>query len=217
MDIPFSYEPSSAAGSVYSCRPESEFYRSISRRTSSVADTFQELESVGEVVTRFELDMACVCEKLANLNLLLMHVEAMESDFEAFVSELNPNPSDLYVKALTFDFLSGFLNSEVTVLENQISDFQMEKASMQEILSSSNLGDTSIEMEDMLHDSEKSLQQSMEQLLEIKARSALFEKKALRFAEEVTRKILSLLFLFFVDHVKVKLIFLGLDCYNQIK
>ncbi|XP_024977358.1 WPP domain-interacting tail-anchored protein 1-like [Cynara cardunculus var. scolymus] len=188
MDLSFNYEPSSAAGSVYSCRPESEFYKSISRRTSSVADTFQELESVGEVVTRFELDMACVCEKLANLNLLLMHVEAIESDFEAFVSELNPNPSDLYVKALTFDFLSGFLNSEVTVLENQISDFQMEKTSMQEFLSSSRyLGDTSTEMEDMLHDSEKSLQQSMEQLLEIKARSAMFEKKALNFAEEVTR------------------------------
>lgn len=153
-----------------------------------MADTFQELESVGEVVTRFELDMACVCEKLANLNLLLMHVEAIENDFEAFVSELNPNPSDLYVKALTFDFLSGFLNSEVTVLENSISDFQMEKASMQEFLSSSKyLGDTSMEMEDMLHDSEKSLQQSMEQLLEIKARSAMFEKKVASFAEEVTR------------------------------
>ncbi|GJR68593.1 retrovirus-related pol polyprotein from transposon TNT 1-94 [Tanacetum coccineum] len=84
----------------------------MSRRTSSVADTFQELESVRGVMTRFELDMTCVCEKLANLNLLLMHMENVESDFEVFVSDTNPNTSDLEFKALEFDFLYGFLTSE---------------------------------------------------------------------------------------------------------
>ncbi|KAM0012051.1 putative WPP domain-interacting tail-anchored protein [Helianthus debilis subsp. tardiflorus] len=169
MDTHFGYEPSSAAASVYSCRPESEFYKTMSRRTSSVADTFQELESVGEVVTRYELDMACVCEKLANLNLLLMHMETIEDGFEAFVSDTNPNMSDLELKALEFDFLSGFLNSEF-------------------ISSSKLLGDASMEQEDMLRDSEKSLQHSMDQLLELKARAAMFEKNVSRFYGGETRK-----------------------------
>ncbi|CAH1437554.1 unnamed protein product [Lactuca virosa] len=183
MDMHFGYEPSSAAGSVYSCRPESEFFKTISRRSSSIADTFQELESVGEVVTRFELDMACVCEKLANLNLLLMHMETLKSDFEAFVSDTNQNQSDMEVKALEFDFLYGFLNSEVTVLENHISDFQMEKTNMQDFVSSSKmLGESSMETEDMLNDSEKSLQQALDQLSELKTRAGMFEKTVSRFA-----------------------------------
>ncbi|KAF5799880.1 putative WPP domain-interacting tail-anchored protein [Helianthus annuus] len=189
MDTHFGYEPSSAAASVYSCRPESEFFKTMSRRTSSVADTFQELESVGEVVTRYELDMACVCEKLANLNLLLMHMETIEDGFEAFVSDTNPNMSDLEVKALEFDFLSGFLNSEVQVLEANISDFLRDKSNMQEFISSSKLlGDASMEQEDMLRDSEKSLQHSMDQLLELKARAAMFEKNVSRFYGGETRK-----------------------------
>lgn len=198
MDFHYNYEPSSAAASVYSCRPESEFYKTMSRRTSSVADTFQELESVGEVVTRFELDMACVCEKLANLNLLLMHMETLESDFEAFVSDTNPNMSDLEVKALEFDFLYGFLTSEVSVLETLISDFQADKSNMQEFISSSKfLGETSTEQEDMLQDSEKSLQQSLDQLVEIKARAVMFEKNLSRFAGGETRKIL-IIYIFFM-------------------
>ncbi|KAK1440763.1 hypothetical protein QVD17_06594 [Tagetes erecta] len=189
MDMHYGYEPSSAAVSVYSCRPESEF-KTMSRRTSSVADTFQELESVGEVVTRFELDMACVCEKLANLNLLLMHMETIKGEFEAFVSDMNPNLSDLEVKALEFDFLSGFLNSEVQVLETHISDFLNDKTNMQEFISSSKyLGDTSMEQEDMLRDSEKSLQHSMDQLLELKARAAMFENNVSRFYSGETSKI----------------------------
>ncbi|KAL4577337.1 hypothetical protein LXL04_013445 [Taraxacum kok-saghyz] len=183
MDMHFGYEPSSAPGSVYSCRPESEFFKTISRRSSSIADTFQELESVGEVVTRFELDMACVCEKLANLNLLLMHMETLQSDFETFVSDTNQNQSDMEVKALEFDFLYGFLNSEVTVLENHISDFQTERTNMQDFVHSSKmLGESSVETEDMLNDSEKSLQQSLDQLAELKTRAAMFEKTVSRFA-----------------------------------
>lgn len=156
----------------------------MSRRSSSVADTFQELESVGEVVTRFELDMACVCEKLANLNLLLMYMESIESEFQAFVSDMNPNLShDLELKALEFDFLSGFLNSEVSILETQISDFQNDESNMQEFISSSKyLGEPSMEQEDMLRDSEKSLQQSMDQLLKLKTRAAMFEKNVAKLA-----------------------------------
>nr|XP_043633526.1 WPP domain-interacting tail-anchored protein 2-like [Erigeron canadensis] len=188
MDMHFGYEPSSAAASVYSCRPESEF-KTMSRRSSSVADTFQELESVGEVVTRFELDMACVCEKLANLNLLLMHMETIESEFESLVSDMNPKmSSDLEFKALEFDFLSGFLNSEVSVLETEISNVQNDESNMQEFISSSKyLGDTSMEQEDMLRDSEKSLKQSMDQLLELKMRAAMFEKNVSRFSGGETR------------------------------
>lgn len=167
--------------------PESEFNKSsTSVRTSSGGDTLLDSENTEGIITRFELDIACISEKLTNLNVLLMHVETKESDFEAFVSDMN---SDLTVKALEFDLLSGILNSEVKVLETYISDCQTDKANVMEFLSShKHLGEPLMGMEDMLHDSEKSLEQSMALVLEIKVQSAHFEKKLLRFAGDETWK-----------------------------
>ena len=172
---------------------ESEFNKSsTSLRTSSGGDTLRDSESSEGAITRFELDIACISEKLTNLSVLLMHVETKESDFEAFVSDSDP---DLTVKALEFDLLSGILNSEVKVLETHISECQADKASVMESLSSrKQLGEPPIGMEEMLRDSEKSLEQSMQLVSEIKAQSAHFEKKLLRFAGDETCKFHVLLF-----------------------
>ncbi|KAI3704708.1 hypothetical protein L1987_74935 [Smallanthus sonchifolius] len=175
MDAATSYDASFPPVSLHSGGSESDINRSsISIKTS------RDSESTGEIITRFELDIACICEKLTNLNLLSMHVETMESDFEAFVSDMDP---DLVTKTVEYDLLCGFLYSETRILETLISDLQIQKKNVREFLCSrKHLGEPVIGMEEMLLDSERSLEQSLEQVLEIKIRSANFEKNLLRFS-----------------------------------
>lgn len=179
MDATTNYDASSPPASLHSGGIESEFNKSsVSLKTSSGGDTFRDSDSTGEILARYELDITYICEKLANLNMLSMYVETMESDFEAFVPDMDP---DLVVKALKYDLLSGYLNSEARVLESHISDLKREKANVREFLSSrKHLGEHLVGMEDMLYDSEKSLEQSLEQVVEIKTRSANFEMNFLR-------------------------------------
>ncbi|XP_076889081.1 WPP domain-interacting tail-anchored protein 1-like [Bidens hawaiensis] len=170
MNAATSYNAPFAPLSLHSGGSESD----INKSTMSVK-TSRDSESTGEIITRFELDIAYVCEKLTNLNLLAMHVETKESDFEAFESsDMDP---DLVIKVVEYDLLSGFLHSELRILETHISDLQKEKDNVREFLSSRN-----VKMEEMLYDSEKSLEQSMEQVSEIKMRSANFEKNLLRLS-----------------------------------
>ncbi|MFS7893841.1 putative WPP domain-interacting tail-anchored protein [Helianthus anomalus] len=171
MDATASYSASSPLVSFHSGGSESDINRS-----SLSVKTSRDSESTVEIITRFKLDIACICEKLANLNLLSMHVETMENDFKAFVSDTDP---DLIIKIVEYDLLSGFLDSETRILETHISDLQKEKDNVREFLSSR---ESVIGMEEMLHDSEKSLEQSLEQVSEIKIRSANFEKNLLRFS-----------------------------------
>ncbi|KAL7614958.1 hypothetical protein Lser_V15G07586 [Lactuca serriola] len=163
----------------------SEFNKSsISLMTSSGDDSVQDSESPVEIIKRFEVEIAYICEKLANLNLLSMRVETKENAFEALLSEMDPV---LVVNALEIDLLSGLLDSEVRVLEKHISDLQIEKANVMEFLSSRKpFGEEEplMRMEDMLNGSGRTLEQSLEQILEIKIRSANFQRNLLRFGGE---------------------------------
>lgn len=152
--------------------------------TSSGDDSVQDSESPVEIIKRFEVEIAYICEKLANLNLLSMRVETKENAFEALLSEMDPV---LVVNALEIDLLSGLLDSEVRVLEKHISDLQIEKANVMEFLSSRKpFGEEEplMRMEDMLNGSGRTLEQSLEQILEIKIRSANFQRNLLRFGGE---------------------------------
>ncbi|XP_071706721.1 WPP domain-interacting tail-anchored protein 1-like [Rutidosis leptorrhynchoides] len=175
MDAATNYESSSPPASLNSGGIESDFNKSsLSLKTSSGGDTFRDSESTGEILARYELDITYICEKLTNLNMLSMHVETMESEFEAVVSDMD---SDMVVKALEYNLLSGYLSSEAKVLESHISDLKIEKANVREFLSSrKHLGEHLVGMEDMLCDSEKTLEQSYEQAVEIKTRSVNFER-----------------------------------------
>lgn len=161
----------------------SEFNKSIiSSKTSSDVDTIGNTESPGEIIKRFELEIAYISEKLSNLNLLSMRVETKENEFEALLSDMDPV---LVANALEIDLLSGLLDSEVKVLEKQISDLQIEKANVKKFLDSHmKEGGPFMRMEDMLDESERTLEQSLEQVLEIKIRSANFQKNLLRFSGE---------------------------------
>lgn len=163
-----------------------------------------ELERAGEFLTRLELDIACASEKLVNLSILTMHVAARESDFEPFTSEKDSELIDYAENSLVFDFLSGVLDSEVKDLDRFVSSIQTDIISAREMIGSfRHLGETFVEMEKKLHDSEESLKQSQDQVSEIKQQSAKFQRilachdgkenwngeKSMDLAEKVTAKI----------------------------
>lgn len=141
---------------------------------SSSGDVMQEVES-GEILTRLELELACFSEKLVNLDILVMHVATRESDFEAFASEKEHTSNDIVEKAIEFDLLSGVLDSEVKELGGLLSSVSMEIDNVRKIISSCGCVDeTSVLIEEKLHDCEKSLKQSQDHLLELRAQCTNF-------------------------------------------
>ncbi|XP_009798663.1 WPP domain-interacting tail-anchored protein 1 isoform X2 [Nicotiana sylvestris] len=141
---------------------------------SSSGDVMQEVES-GEMLTRLELELACFSEKLVNLDILVMHVATRESDFEAFSSEKEHTSNDIVEKAIEFDLLSGVLDSEVRELGGLLSSVAMEIDNVRKIISScGRVDETFVLIEEKLHDSEKSLKQSQDHLLELRAQCTNF-------------------------------------------
>ncbi|KAJ7974240.1 WPP domain-interacting tail-anchored protein 1-like [Quillaja saponaria] len=144
-----------------------------------------ELGNAGEILARLELDLACLCEKIANLNILMMHVATCESEFEAFASEKDAMALDSVGKAMEYNLLSGILDSEVRELDKFMAILQTEITIAREIISSYNhLGDTFMIMEEKLDDSEQSLKQSQDQVSEISLQSAKFQRTWTHFIWE---------------------------------
>lgn len=145
---------------------------------SANGEVVEELRSASEVLSQVELDIACSSEKLVNLNILTMHVATRESEFEAFAKAREHILDDDSVEtALAFDLLSGLLDSELRELENFITTVEADFVKACELISSyRELGKTSIEMEEKFLDSEGSLQQSRDQISEIKKQSAKFQR-----------------------------------------
>nr|GEX77835.1 putative reverse transcriptase, RNA-dependent DNA polymerase, Gag-polypeptide of LTR copia-type [Tanacetum cinerariifolium] len=107
-----SYDASSCTSSLHSSGTSS-----ISIKTS------RDSESTCKIIARFELDIAFICERLTNLNLLSMHIETRKSHFEPLMSDMDPN---LVVKALEYDLLAGVFCSEVRLLETHIAETTLE-------------------------------------------------------------------------------------------
>ena len=165
---------------------------------SSSVDTVQVLGTVGEVLTKVELALACFSEKLVNLNVLTMHVSTRENDFEAFVSDKEHAMGDYDVKAMEFDLLSGILDSEVRELDTFMSTIHSEIINVRETVSScKNLEQASKDMEDKLNDSEESLKQSLDQLSEIRVQSAKFQKILSSIGGENNSKLPRFIYLLF--------------------
>lgn len=139
-----------------------------------------EIGSAMEVLTKVDLDLAYSSEKLLNLETLLMHVLAWENDFEAMAED---NISvDCIEKALTFDFLSAILDSEVRELDNFMGSLQdMILDARHKILSCGHLRELFTVVEDKLHDSEESLKQSQEHVLEMKMKLAKLQMTSVAF------------------------------------
>ncbi|GMH19014.1 hypothetical protein Nepgr_020855 [Nepenthes gracilis] len=140
---------------------------------SSTGEMVRELGSVHEFLVRLELDLARASEKLLNLNILMTHVAAMESDFESFL-EKDETHVDSTEKALQFDLLSGIFDSEVRELDDFIATLQREILNAREIIMPSykHLDEALFGMEEKLHDSEESLNQLQDQVSEMRTQSA---------------------------------------------
>ncbi|XP_038699392.1 WPP domain-interacting tail-anchored protein 1-like [Tripterygium wilfordii] len=145
---------------------------------SSNGETIGVLGIANEILMRTELDLACSSEKLVNLNVLMMHVATRETDFEAFVSDKEYALDDSAHKAaLEFDLLSGILDSEVEELDTLMATLQIEVANVREMISSSKHSvDAFLEAEEKLRDSEETLKQSQNQILDIRMQSSKFQR-----------------------------------------
>ncbi|KAL4018542.1 hypothetical protein IC575_022140 [Cucumis melo] len=138
----------------------------------------QEMEYTMKTLTKLELDLAYSSEKLMNLHVLLMCLLAQENDFEAMDLENDYIPDDSFGKLLVFDFLSGFLDSEVRELDTFMNTLEAEIVDARGMASSSCLQSTEVfsVLEGKLIDSEKSLVQSRKQILEVKMQSTKLQR-----------------------------------------
>ncbi|XP_052200227.1 WPP domain-interacting tail-anchored protein 2 isoform X2 [Diospyros lotus] len=139
-----------------------------------------EIGSAMEVLTRVDLDLAYSSEKLANLEKVLMHVLACENDLEAMALDNDNNSINLMEKALVFDFLSGFLDSEVNELESFVLALHpVIVDAHHKLFAFSHLKEIFIVMEGKLRDSEELLNQSQEQVSEISKQSSKLQNALL--------------------------------------
>lgn len=136
-----------------------------------------ELSSASQVLIKVELDFAFVSEKLVNLSLLTMQLGSREHDFESFVSHKDDEEDDgLAEKALEFDLLSSFLNSEVKEVESLVGFLRNEVQSARVLMISPFQDDAFSDLEGKFHDAEQSLDQLMDQVVEMKKQSCSFHK-----------------------------------------
>ncbi|GAA0145451.1 hypothetical protein LIER_05641 [Lithospermum erythrorhizon] len=133
---------------------------------SSKGDEVLEIENPEEILTNIELDLAYSSEKLVNFNVLAIHVATRENDFEAFLLEEEPTFGDSAHTALEFDILSGILDSEVVELEKFISSLQKDISTISNKIDSC----------EKLKVCEELLEQSLDQLSDIKAQSDNFQR-----------------------------------------
>ncbi|XP_038875156.1 WPP domain-interacting tail-anchored protein 2-like [Benincasa hispida] len=137
----------------------------------------QEMENTMKTLTKLELDLAYSSEKLMNLHVLLMCLLTQENDFEAMDLENEYIPDDSFGKVLAFDFLSGFLDSEVRELDSFMDKLEAEIVDARGMVSSCRQSSEVFSVvEEKLLDSEKSLVQSQQQILEVKMQSAKLQR-----------------------------------------
>ncbi|CAH9067627.1 unnamed protein product [Cuscuta europaea] len=140
----------------------------------SSGETLQELDNVGKLISKIELDLACASEKLVNLSVLKLHLETRENCFEAFAAE-EQSINGCLDKASEFDLLSTFLDSEVRELGGFLSTLQMEiDYSHQLIPSQEDAGECCRMLKEKLYGSESLLKDLEAQLLELESQSSNF-------------------------------------------
>lgn len=149
----------------------------ISIQNGTAEDIYSEKEvirEIGSALIRLELDIAGCSEKLVNMNLLMMHVAARESNFEAFTLE---KEDTLVGKALEFDILSGIFDLEVREMDRFIGTLETDLNNTCEVISSyEHLGEDFLALQEKLQDAEKSIKQSQEQVSELVIQSTKFQK-----------------------------------------
>ncbi|XP_031278998.1 WPP domain-interacting tail-anchored protein 2 isoform X1 [Pistacia vera] len=144
---------------------------------SSSGKDVQEIERTMKVLTRVDLDLALSSEKLVNLHVLLMHLLARGDDLETMTMGNIHISATSIEKALLYDLLSGILDSELREVDIFLDALQLEIVDAHHKISSCrHLREIFTMMEHKLLDSEDSLKQSQEHVLELKMQSAKFQR-----------------------------------------
>lgn len=145
----------------------------------------QEVESTIEALRCTELDLISASEKLVNLHFLLMHLLAWDDNLEETAKENGYFSATFMEKTLVFDFLCGFLDSEVGEVQNFLDNIQVEiNNACHKVLSCRHLIEPSSIVEETLHSSGESLKKTQEQVLELKLQSAKLNKSFSAFMLE---------------------------------
>ncbi|CAJ1931763.1 unnamed protein product [Sphenostylis stenocarpa] len=157
---------------------ESAFEKPYSLQGFSTKENdVQEEELSLQALTEIDYRLAYFSEKLLNLHLLYIYLLAEESDLEVMDSKNNCILAHLFEKAMTFDLLSGILDSEVRELESFMDTLKEEIVDARhKIFSCRHLTEVFLMMDKKLHDSEESVKQFEQQLLELKMQSSQLQK-----------------------------------------
>lgn len=152
---------------------------------STKENDMQELEISLQALTEIDYRLAYSSEKLVNLHVLFIYLLARENDHEAMDSKNNCNLANLFEKAMTLDLLSGILDSEVRELDNFMDTLQEEIVDARhKIFSCRHLTEVFFTMDEKLHDSEESVKQFQQQLLELKTQSSQLQNTLVAFQHE---------------------------------
>ncbi|CAI9278715.1 unnamed protein product [Lactuca saligna] len=133
-----------------------------------------------EILTKVDLQLAYSSEKLLNLESLLLHILSWENDFEAMYSD--DVSVEFVEKSLTIDLLFSFVDSEVKEFDGSMDLIRVDLVDTHQRLSScKHLGELFSIVEGKLHDSEDSLKQSQEHVLEMKMKLAKLQMTSFAF------------------------------------
>ncbi|XP_026402460.1 WPP domain-interacting tail-anchored protein 1-like isoform X3 [Papaver somniferum] len=183
MDEITSTEVTSIISNIDTSDRDAESDNYVHEIVSSTGEGMRESVGAGEVLTRLELDLAYSAEKLLNLDILLMHVSAKESDYEALTPEDDSVWADSAAdKGLQFVLLSGILDTEVREIQSFMASLQTEIVyARQKVCSCDRDNDSFEEMEEKLKDLEKSFKQSENIVTDMRLQSAKFQRIILSF------------------------------------
>lgn len=142
-----------------------------------------------EVLTRVEQYVGCASEKALNLEMLLMQVEDVASDYAALSLGEDDISAESVEKGFEFDIFSGILNSEVKELDDFVASLQVSVADIEEqLMESVHAEGLPADVEEKLQDAEQSLKKTQDVVTDIRMRSAKFESD-LAFAGLGTRTV----------------------------
>lgn len=165
---------------------------------STKENDMQEMEMSLQALTEIDHRLAYSSEKLVNLHALYIYLLARENDLEPMDSKNDLILANLFEKAMASDLLSGILDSEVRELDNFIDTLQEEIVDARhKIFSCRHLTEVYFIMDEKLHDSEESVKQFQQQLLELKMQSSQLQKTLVAFQHENCKFKFSFRYLFF--------------------
>ncbi|XP_044490188.1 WPP domain-interacting tail-anchored protein 2 isoform X3 [Mangifera indica] len=144
---------------------------------SSGGKDMQEIERTMKILSKVDLDLALSSEKLVNLHVFSMHLLARGDDLETMAMGNIHISATSTEKALVYDLLFGILDSELREVDIFLDALRPEIVDAHHKISSCrHLREIFTMMEHKLFDSEESLKQSQEHVLELKMQSAKLQR-----------------------------------------